>query len=90
MTRLEAIKICIPVWGNAAPEIVDALTKLGALHLESTEDKVRIAAIERLTNAMCQAERAPLANVARITAVGAAEIIDVLTKSGFRITRDET
>jgi hypothetical protein len=94
MTRGEAIatveKHRRGFHGDLTQVLVDVLEALGLLHLETTEDKVRIAAAERLTLAHTlvvgptATERA-----ANITRDGAFEIIDVLTKSGFRITKDD-
>ncbi len=87
MTRAEAIqKVC----AHDPAAFVASLEALGLLHLETTEDKTRIAAAERLTLAFIEVlmeDRITPRN-AKITRDGAFEILDVLTKSGFRITKD--
>lgn len=69
---------------------VRACEVLGLLHLETTEDKVRIAAVERLTLATTYVIGGTgiTEHAGKITRDGALEILDVLTKSGFRITRE--
>lgn len=99
MTRKEALAKLNGMqfgWSTQGDDtLVDALVALGVLHLETTEDKVRVAAAERLKNmrinvhAYWQSDTSD-DQTARITLDGAFEILDILTKSGFRITRDET
>ena len=87
MTRDEAIAIYqkhsrkpgeVPGW------LIDTLVDLGVLHVETTEDTVRIAAAERLTGMHIDVGHGPQ----KIMRSGGYEIIDILIKSGFRITRD--
>jgi hypothetical protein len=69
--------------------VIDGLVALGLLHLETTEDKVRVAAAERLMGVHVGVQGdAHSETYAKITQGGAFEILDVLIKSGFRITRD--
>ncbi len=92
MTRDEAIK---KVEANRGPfhsgfpiAVVDSLVALGLLHLETTEDTTRIAAAERLTNTHTHvAGDAGSFMWGKITRDGALEILDVLTKSGFTLSR---
>jgi hypothetical protein len=90
MTRDEAIskvRGCTNMLNSDA--LVISLEALGLLRLETTEDKVRVAAAERLTGIHVGVQGdAHSETYAKITQGGALEILDVLTKSGFRITRD--
>jgi hypothetical protein len=95
MTRDEAIDKLKKLETDNYPDwVIDGLVALGLLHLETTEDKVRVAAAERLTGAFTQTssmsavQRQGKGEWSAITRDGALEILDVLTKSGFRITRD--
>lgn len=91
MTRDEALSKMDPLaYGTTKrEELLDCLVALGLLHLEpaiaSQEDTVRIAAVERLTGAWTMV--LPTGNSMKISRRGASEILDVLTKSGFRITK---
>ena len=87
MTRDEAIAIYqkhsrkpgeVPGW------LIDTLVELGVLHLKTTEDIVRVAAVEQLEGMVVDVSHGPQ----KILRRGAFEILDILTKSGFRITRD--
>lgn len=79
-------------------QFVTALEALGLLHLDpaiaGTEDKVRIAAASRLEGVIVyvthsrQGGYSAVKEPGKITPDGALEILDVLTKSGFRITRE--
>lgn len=95
MTREEAIaKVnrLYPAEGLSGA-FVDNLVALGLLHIETTEDKVRIAAAERLDTMHVEVHPAKgsvgSSYWAKLTRAGAFEIIDILTKSGFRIAKDE-
>ena len=93
MTRDEAIRkfVATSPTGKAWPALmVDSLVALGLLHLETTEDKTRLAAAEQITLAytLVVGDRAT-EHAAKITRDGAFEIIDELLRAGFRITRDE-
>lgn len=93
MTRDEAIMKINSALIKKEPEAafyVTMLEALGLLHLKTTEDKVRMAAVERLGMAIIEVEytRGADPTNCRITRNGALEILDVLTKSGFRITRE--
>ena len=94
MTRDEAIKKVNMCGGNRDDMLVDGLVQLGLLHLETTEDKVRLAAVERLTGVFVRVDQSAFGNDASkysscLSQDGALEILDVLTKSGFRITRTD-
>lgn len=69
---------------------VDALVAFGLLHLDATSDKDRIAAAERLQGCFMipMSKEGLELNPVRISKGGAYEILDVLTKSGFKITRE--
>lgn len=78
--------------GVAVP-LVKALQALGLLHLAPAvagqDDAVRIAAAERLVQAHTQIfSRNDSAIWGKMTRDGAYEILDVLLKSGFKITHD--
>jgi hypothetical protein len=73
--------------------MVIALEAIGLLHLETTEDKVRLAAVSRLVGVIAEVTHSrngvtDVREPGRITHEGALEILDVLTKSGFRISRE--
>ena len=91
MTRDEAVKKfneCVV--GGFADMMVDGLAKVGLLHLETTEDKVRMEAISTLTLSHTFALTPSMATeqTAKLTRSGAIETIDRLLKSGFRITKE--
>jgi hypothetical protein len=88
MTRDEAIKALynIPSTGNAGADFVDSLAALGLLDLD-TLGAVE-SAVTELTGKMIHVDRAPLISVARLSMTTAREIIGLLTKAGFRITRE--
>ena len=95
MTREEALeKIAMPRWYGEAGRrgwLLDALEQLGLLKFDTTEEKDRTAAIDRLAHlhvmvtAVTGDEGIEVA--AKLTYDGAAEILDILTKSGFKISR---
>lgn len=91
MTRDEAIRVAQHTSHaqGAAAALVDNLVALGVLKLNTTEDKDRVAAIERLDGCFIVAKSDSLYHEkAFVLGVeGAAEILDILTKSGFKITR---
>ena len=69
-----------------ADHVMAMLKALGLLKVETPEK----AAIDRLVSMIIETERGGVKVMSVITLDGAAEIIDILTKHGFRITRDET
>jgi len=76
---------------NWCESIVYALEKVGLLKLETAEDNVKIAAAERLRGKLISPANmdGTVTNAAiRISLDGAYEIIDILDKSGFKITRE--
>ena len=86
MTRDEAVAI---YWKNFEGTtnhgwFIDTLVDLGVLHVETTENKVRIAAADQLTGVGVTTSL----GAAALGRDGAFEILDILIKSGFRITRD--
>lgn len=98
MTRDEAVSAVMKGQPNkwlGAPDaveasrLVDALAALGLLKLETQDEAVRVAAIDRLVGVLVHAEVGlnPIEPVC-LGQSGAAEIIDVLTMSGFKIMRD--
>ena len=91
MTRKEAIDKCKEYWasGSSTRAMIDSLVALGLLQLETTTDKDRVAAAERLQNTHvgCYLTQSN-SNIAKLSLDGAYEILDILTKSGFRITRE--
>ena len=89
MTRDEAVAI---YWKNFEGTtnhgwFIDTLVDLGVLHVETTEDTVRIAAAERLIGMHVDVHNMEI-GPQKIGRDGAFEILDILIKSGFRITRD--
>lgn len=74
--------------GNVA--LVDSLIELGLLKVETTEALVLTAAVQLLQNMIIPCRPTQHGNTAaKLTRDGAMEVLDILTKSGFRITRDE-
>ena len=95
MTRDEAIQIMLPLYRSPysddkdrAKLFVEVLCGLGLLKLD---DRVETAAIDRLRDAYFHFNSSSLTNrgnfVGKLTLDGAAEVVDVLLKSGFKITR---
>lgn len=70
--------------------VVYALEKIGLLKLESPEDSIVQEAAACLTGAFINVQDrfGACGDPKRIHASGAAEIVDVLLKSGFKITRE--
>ena len=75
---------------NWCESIVHALEKLGLLELESPEDSIVQEAVARLTGALIntQSRFGECGEAKRIHSSGAAEIVDILLKSGFKITKE--
>jgi hypothetical protein len=92
MTRDEAARILENRHWNNPLAFVDSLEALGLLKLETTADKDRIAAAGRLVGmyTVVDVNMAGANRSAKITEAGAYEILDILTKSGFKITREPT
>jgi hypothetical protein len=95
MTRDEAIaKVQFgPKSGPWPDYLIDMLEALGLLYFDPAgagqDDAVRIAAAERLIQAHTQVfSRNDSAIWGKMTRDGAYEILDVLLKSGFKITHD--
>ncbi len=92
MTRDEAIKIAggkasIIPWPD---RFVDSLVELGLLKLDPPNDDIALA-IDRLTGCFVHVRHGfdgdSLRAVYRLDREGAGEILDVLLKSGFKVTR---
>lgn len=97
MTRDEAIAKVHDAMSQPGPHthgFVDALVSLGLIKLETREEASAEAAVRRLTNVIVMTDSAVKDSRVdhmprKLTHGGATEIIDVLVKSGFRITRDK-
>jgi hypothetical protein len=75
--------------GGQGANLIDVLVDLGLLRLETTSGKDRDAAVDRLHGMYVSAVAHGVeSTTAKLTLDGAAEIVDVLTKSGFRITKE--
>jgi hypothetical protein len=85
MTREEAIEVCKPVWGGCSNDVVRCLERLGLLKLETIDDATFKSGVDALTG-----RRVCLINggVSIISRDGAGEVMDVLRKSGFKITKE--
>lgn len=83
MTRDEAIAIVTGV-DCAAGKWVDAFVELGMLKLDAPAEKDHVAAINRLQHIFVHVYGGA---VTQLAYDGAAEVIDVLLKSGFKITK---
>lgn len=94
MTRTEAIaKITTKLtpWSAAvAEQIVDALIALGLLKVETQEQSVRVAAIERLDEVFVSVHVDGWMKHGRLSRGSAIAIVDLLLKSGFKIVRAES
>lgn len=91
MTREEAIARVDSVKDEGllgGSYIVDILVALGLLHLDVTKDKDRIAAATCLTRKFTTVLSSDGTSVAQLSQDGAYEILNILTKSGFKITRE--
>jgi hypothetical protein len=90
MTREEAIEI-VRRNGNSKSwyeDTVDTLVDLQLLKLDDPNEAVRIEAIGRLKNCFVEViDSSSNTSYQRLTIDGAAEAIDVLAESGFKITR---
>jgi hypothetical protein len=74
---------------NYANWFVDCLEALGVLTIDTIDDQTFGAAAERLTGARVNIyQPASDLSVARLNLEGALEVMDVLRKSGFRITKE--
>ncbi len=74
---------------NWCGSVVDGLADLGVLKLEAAEDKDRMLAANFLLGKFITSAVQENRWYVKIDQAGAYEIIDILTKSGFKITRDE-
>jgi hypothetical protein len=94
VTRDEAIDKVKKAVGHfdRCVNFVEALSVLGLLKFETTADKDRIAAAERLRGmyTVVDVSMAGANRSGKITEAGAYEILDILTKSGFKIMREPT
>ena len=98
MTREEAIEICARVRTEPAsvysvPYFVDVLAALGVLKFDLPEiSSVELAAIQVLRRRAVNVDAAYGAHGAQMMALltehAAREIVGILRKSGFKITRD--
>lgn len=101
MTRDEAIKIAAGPYEAASGSwgrtdcLIDALVALGLLKLDTIDDPTFKAAGERLTGVYVEGNstsQSPTkiggAGIFSLTPQGAYEALDVLRKSGFKVTRD--
>lgn len=93
MTRDEAIYKAQEIFESgtsprAMADVVDFLVALGLLKFETTVDKDRVAAAERLENMFISVVANGRKCAGQIHVEGAYEILDILTKSGFKITRE--
>ncbi len=69
--------------------VVDGLVDLGVLKLETAEDKDRMLAADCLSGKFTTGEAQGNKWSVRIDQAGAYEMLDILTKNGFKITRVE-
>lgn len=97
MTRDEAIYKAQEIFESrgslrAMSDLVDFLEALGLIKLETPTDKDRIAAAGRLVGmyTVVDVNLAGANRSGKITEEGAYEILDILTKSGFKITKEPT
>jgi hypothetical protein len=93
VTRKEAIKILLVAsegsWFHAERH-VDAFVALGILRLDTIDDETFKAAAERLIGSRIPVSTASYINgCVKLESEGAYEILDVLRKSGFKITGPE-
>lgn len=73
---------------NWCQALIAALESVGALKLDDPEEKDRLAAISYLEEKFVEVQSTGNArNSERLTRDGAAEVLDILLKSGFKITR---
>lgn len=96
MTRYEAIQKLTTIQDSATGPLwptqflVDSLAALGLLTFEDKEKITVLSAVDLLYGRrVCIIDRDGDLKSEQLSRPGAAEIIDILTKSGFRITRDK-